>query len=196
MIKQNEKQTLHEALNSARAEFKDIVKNSVNPHYRSKYADLSECLDAVTDALAKHGITLTQPIVDGLVYTVIQKGDEKLEASLRLPEISDPQKIGSAITYYRRYTLTSLLALAAEDDDANTASQAPKKVQPQAKPAEGRSYKYDLTSIAGDNKKFDAALRYMEKMHKEGAVIDTGIGAYEYISDTPLEKFVNLEVTK
>jgi hypothetical protein len=73
------------------------------------------------------------------VYTVIQKGDEKLEASLRLPEIQDPQKIGSAITYYRRYTLTSLLALAAEDDDANVASQAPKKVQ--ATPAPTRTIK-------------------------------------------------------
>jgi len=221
-MSKNEKQTLHEALNAARAEFKDIVKNSVNPHYRSKYADLSECLDAVTDALAKHGITLTQPIIDGLVYTVIQKGDEKLEASLKLPDIQDPQKIGSAITYYRRYTLTSLLALAAEDDDGNVASQAPKKVQAtpvqtktitpnpdgsksyqlkdkkvEAPATEGepeRWYKYDLSPLLSDPKKFDSALKYMEKMQKEGAIVESGDEAYEYLSDRALEKFINLEV--
>jgi hypothetical protein len=196
MTKQNEKQTIHEALNAARADFKDIVKTSDNPYFKSKYADLNQCLDAVVDALAKHGITLTQPISDGYVFTVIQKGDEKLVASLKLPDIQDPQKIGSAITYYRRYTLTSLLALAAEDDDGNTASQAPKKVQLQPKKNNDieRWYKYDLSTLLSDPKKFDAALKYIEMEQKNGALIESGDGAYEYISDRAIEKFVNLEV--
>jgi hypothetical protein len=49
---------------------------------------------------------------------------------MRLPEIQDPQKIGSAVTYYRRYTLQSLLSLQAEDDDANSASATVKNTKP------------------------------------------------------------------
>jgi hypothetical protein len=85
-------------------------------------------LDAVLPALTAEGVLLTQPISDGAVHTILSKGEESLASSLPLPVITDPQKMGSAITYYRRYTLTSLLALAAEDDDANTASAA--KPQP------------------------------------------------------------------
>ena len=51
---------------------------------------------------------------------------ESVTSSIVLPQIDDPQKLGSAITYYRRYTLQSLLGLQAEDDDANSASQATK----------------------------------------------------------------------
>jgi len=49
---------------------------------------------------------------------------------MRLPEIQDPQKVGSAVTYYRRYTLQSLLSLQAEDDDANSASATVKNTKP------------------------------------------------------------------
>jgi hypothetical protein len=49
----------------------------------------------------------------------------KVSSAIKLPDLNDPQKLGSAVTYYRRYTLQSLLSLQAEDDDANTASKAP-----------------------------------------------------------------------
>ena len=60
----------------------------------------------------------------------IETGDE-ICSSLELPPLTDPQKIGSAITYYRRYTLQSLLGIQAEDDDANKASGKETKKEPE-----------------------------------------------------------------
>jgi hypothetical protein len=220
--KDKEETTLGEALNRARAKFKAVVKTADNPYFKSKYADLTQCLEAVIPALTEEGITLTQPILDGKVHTVISKNGEMLEAVLALPEITDPQKIGSAITYYRRYTLTALLALAAEDDDANTVSQGKKVEAPiQKKPAalevkqEGTKvyhvnskqrlevpdekvrdevwYRYDLSSISENPNKLNAALKYMEDAQKKGALIEAAEG-FEYLSDTALERFINLEV--
>lgn len=75
-----------------------------------------------------------QPIKDNLVNSVIVDitDGSMIESSLSLPNITDPQKLGSAITYYRRYTLQSLLGLQAEDDDGNTAT---KQVKTERKPA-------------------------------------------------------------
>ena len=66
------------------------------------------------------------------MYAIIQdtESEGRIVSSIPLPEIQDPQKIGGAITYYRRYALVSLLGLQAEDDDGNTASgRANKKVK-------------------------------------------------------------------
>ena len=69
-----------------------------------------------------------QPIRDGKQYSVIIDLDGgSFESSLTLPTDLDAQKIGSAITYYRRYTLQSLLALQSEDDDGNSAIPSKKK---------------------------------------------------------------------
>jgi hypothetical protein len=88
-------------------------------------------LEHVQPLLAKHKLLLTQPIKEGKVCSIIYdtetEKDGYVDSYIDLPQISDPQKLGSAITYYRRYTLASLLALQAEDDDGNKASRpAPK----------------------------------------------------------------------
>jgi hypothetical protein len=68
---------------------------------------------------------MLQPIQNGNVTTIIIdcENNESVESSISLPALQDPQKLGSAITYFRRYTLQSLLSLQAEDDDANKASR-------------------------------------------------------------------------
>ena len=77
----------------------------------------------VTPILEKHKLLLLQPIKDGEQYSIIFDLDGgSVESSLKLPTDLDAQKIGSAITYYRRYTLVALLGLQAEDDDGNVAS--------------------------------------------------------------------------
>jgi hypothetical protein len=71
---------------------------------------------------------LIQPIIDEKVCTIIvdvETGD-KIDCYLTLPPITDAQKLGGAITYFRRYTLVSLLSLQAVDDDGHEASRAPK----------------------------------------------------------------------
>jgi hypothetical protein len=97
--------------------------------YNYKYVDLNQILEKLTPLLREEGLVLTQPIADGSVWTLINEIDTKdgeingLKSCIKLPDNLDPQKLGSAITYYRRYTLVSLLALTAEDDDGLKASE-------------------------------------------------------------------------
>ena len=119
-----EKMNLHEKLFKLRSEVGKVSKDSDNPFYKSRYFDVNGLLEHIQPLLDAHKLLLTQPIEDKAVMsrlTDIESG-ESVVSSLTLPDIQDPQKIGSAITYYRRYTLASLLALQAEDDDGNKAS--------------------------------------------------------------------------
>lgn len=119
---------LYTKLNQVKKEIGAISKDSTNPFFKSKYFDINALLKHVEPLLQKNGLLLLQPIVKGEVFSEIVDIDngESVQSSIPLPQMDDPQKLGSAITYYRRYTLQSLLGLQAEDDDANTASQATK----------------------------------------------------------------------
>jgi hypothetical protein len=124
--------SIYKKLLEVKAEIGKVTKNANNPHFKNTYADINALLEAVEPILHKHELLLLQPIIDGSVVTQIMSMDksEVVISELKLPEIIDPQKIGSAITYYRRYTLQSLLGLQAEDDDANLVSAK----APQTKP--------------------------------------------------------------
>ncbi len=99
-----------------------IKKDGKNPHFKSTYATLPQILGEVKPILSECGLILMQPIKDQRVGTVISNGKTTEESWLDLPTGLTPQQLGSAITYYRRYTLASLLSLEIEDDDANLAS--------------------------------------------------------------------------
>lgn len=106
-----------------------LVKTENNPFYKSKYLDINALLEQLQPLLIKNNLRVIQPltIVDGKnalatqVYDV-EKKEVLIDSNILLPENTDPQKMGSAITYYRRYALQSLFLLRAEDDDANKAS--------------------------------------------------------------------------
>ncbi len=88
----------------------------------SKYATLSACNEALKPVLEKYELGVSQPIVEGCVQTVVFYKDEQITSSeLKLPLLDNMQKLGSAITYARRYTLSSLFNLDTEDDDGNAA---------------------------------------------------------------------------
>lgn len=113
----------------AQAKFSPAIKEATNPHYRSKYADLSNCVNAVLDSLNSNGIALLQKCHECesgvLVETVfIHESGEVLEAGkLHVPASKqDPQGYGSALTYARRYSLMAACGIAPEDDDGNSAS--------------------------------------------------------------------------
>lgn len=109
-----------------------ISKDSTNPFFSSKYFDVNQLLEHLEPLFQKYGLLCIQPISGGKVETQlidIVTGDI-LSSSLQLSEYKDPQKTGSEITYYRRYTLQSLLGLQADDDDANRASGNTTKPQP------------------------------------------------------------------
>lgn len=116
-----------------------IKKDSTNPFYKSKYFDINSLLEQVKPILNKHGVILLQGLtningklaLETSLISVEKSGTVSTWADLvrticPLPDIQDPQKIGSAITYFRRYALQSLLALEAEDDDGNVASNTVK----------------------------------------------------------------------
>ena len=104
-----------------------LSKNSKNPFFKSAYLDLNDLLNAVEPLLQKNGLVLLQPIVCKEVQSVIydaESGQEICNSSMEIPaNITDPQKLGSCITYFRRYTLKSLLAIAETDDDGNLAAK-------------------------------------------------------------------------
>lgn len=117
------------ALVKAQSQFRPALKTSTNPHFRSRYADLASCVEAVIDALNDNGIYLLQKTHhsdDGAtVETVfIHESGEQLEAGVvHFPAVKkDPQGYASALTYARRYSLMAACGIAPEDDDGNAAS--------------------------------------------------------------------------
>ncbi len=120
---------IYSKLYQVKQEVGAISRDSKNPFFNSKYFDINSLLKHVEPILEKHNLLLLQPIESGEVASVIIDVDseERITSAIALPQIQDPQKLGSAITYYRRYTLQSLLSLQAEDDDANLVSQSTQK---------------------------------------------------------------------
>lgn len=120
------------ALVKAQKAFGPALKSSTNPHFRSKYADLAACVEAVIDALNDNGIALIQKCYDCpngiMVETIfIHESGEMLECGiLQVPASKqDPQGYGSALTYARRYSLMAACGIAPEDDDGNASTKAP-----------------------------------------------------------------------
>lgn len=131
---------LYAALVKAQSQITKAVKDSTNPHYRTKYADLESVWDAVRDALHKNELAVLQltdidpsgaPV---LITRVIHTSGEHVEGRYPLvcKDMTDAQKLGSSMSYARRYALSSLLGVIQSDDDG-TAGSAPKA--PAAAPA-------------------------------------------------------------
>ena len=109
---------------------KAVKKDADNPFFKSKYFDINGLLAALKPLLNEEGLIVIQPLttleggVNALKTLVIDAETDKtlVESVVALPSNVDPQKMGSAITYFRRYALQSLFLLEAEDDDANSAT--------------------------------------------------------------------------
>ena len=113
-----------------------VAKDSLNPHFKSNYFDINNVLEEVKPILTKNGLVVTQPLKQGVVTTIVTdvESGESIESFLTFDENEkNPQKIGSIITYYRRYTLCSLLGIAGEDDDAEQAKTPTPKPAPKMK---------------------------------------------------------------
>ena len=115
------------ALAAAQAEMGKAIKESSNPAFRSKYADLGNVMDACLPALNSHGIALLQPPceIDGARYVktiLAHESGETLECAVPLIiGKNDMQGYGSAVTYARRYGLMAMAGIAPEDDDGTAA---------------------------------------------------------------------------
>lgn len=120
---------LFAALAKAQAEMGHAKKVSENPFFKSNYADLASVVDTCRPHLAKHGLAVIHlpESADGVLVTVrcrlTHASGQWIECGLTVrPVKADPQGIGSAITYARRYTLAAIVGVATEDDDGNAAS--------------------------------------------------------------------------
>lgn len=117
------------ALSVAQGEITGALKDSANPFFKSKYADLASVWDACRASLSKNGLAVIQ--VAGtddkgaavITTTLAHKSGQWIRGSIALmPVKSDPQGMGSALTYARRYALAAMVGVAQVDDDANAAS--------------------------------------------------------------------------
>lgn len=129
-------ETLAAALSAAQGEFNAVPKGGTNPHFRSKFPELADAVKTAAPVLAKHGLAVTQPVdfddhLRHYLTTILMhaSGQELRSRMLLKPVKEDPQSLGSAITYARRYSYMAILGLAPDDDDGQAAS-SPTQIVP------------------------------------------------------------------
>lgn len=131
----------------AKQAFGPALKDKTNPAFRSKYADLGACLEAVDDALLANGIAMYQETFEDTTGVTVEtvflheSGEMIRSGKLHVPASKqDPQGYGSALTYARRYSLMTACGIAPEDDDGNAATKAPvaRQQAPAPKPVDTR----------------------------------------------------------
>ncbi len=153
----------------AQKAFSPALKTSTNPHFKSRYAGLDACVEAVLDALNANGIALTQRTHEsetGVIvetFFVHESGESMSSGKLHVPTSKqDAQGYGSALTYARRYSLMAACGIAPEDDDGNAAvssSGASKRVLPDSIVADHLAAIECATDV-------DALREYYEKAFK------------------------------
>ena len=125
------------ALAKAQGEMENAKKDVTNAFFKSKYADLASVIDAAKQPLAKNGLsvvqyTITNDAGDVVLFTQLNHSSGQwISGTYPIkPVKNDPQGMGSAITYARRYTFSAIVGIASEDDDGNAASgkDAPRSV--------------------------------------------------------------------
>jgi len=173
------------ALVKAQKAFGPALKTATNPHFRSRYADLSACVEAVLGALNDNGIALIQKSYDCptgvMVETMfVHESGEMLECGiLHFPASkADPQGHMSALTYARRGSLMAACGIAPEDDDGNAASKSVPKHTP-TKPVQ-EMVKEDRKEVLLTSAKFIVA-------SMDAGEMDEAIQEWEAITD-PEEK--------
>lgn len=132
-------QKIASALVKAQKGFGAALKTSSNPHFKSRYADLAACVEAVIDSLNDNGVALIQQTHEcdsGVIVETMfihESGETFSAGKLHVPASKqDAQGYGSALTYARRYSLMAACGIAPEDDDGNAATAAPGKRAPLA----------------------------------------------------------------
>lgn len=172
---------------AACAEMPAAIKNAANPFSKSKYADLQSVFNAIKPALAKHGLMMSQPCTTRVadngalfvqVETVITDGLEEISSGvLEIPVAGNnvAQGIGSAMTYAKRYSATSFLGIASEDDDGNAAGGAsicPPELAAKAKAAAAQgieAYKAFFAALRNEERAVLTRSGLHEQLKKESA---------------------------
>lgn len=148
------------SLVKAQKAFGPALKSSSNPHFKSRYADLAACVEAVVDSLNANGIMLMQQTSEcesGVIVETVfihESGETITSGKLHVPaQKNDPQGYGSALTYARRYSLMAACGIAPEDDDGNAASR-PAKVAAIKPASAGSVSKSVWESLSPDEQRY------------------------------------------
>lgn len=120
------------ALSKAQAALTAAKKDAINPHFKNRYATLQSVWDAAKEVLAPNGLSVVQTFEPtggsrmDITTTLIHSSGQWIGGTLSLlPQRADPQGIGSAITYGRRYALAAILGIVSDDDDDGEAASRP-----------------------------------------------------------------------
>ena len=141
------------ALAKAQGQIEGAKKDSINPHFKNRYADLSSVWDACREALTTNGLSVVQSAENceagyGVTTMLLHTSGQWMRGTLYLkPTKDDPQGAGSALTYARRYALSAMIGIAPEDDDANAASQKPVVA---AMPVGFQQWLHELIAVSED----------------------------------------------
>lgn len=180
------------ALAKAQGEIKGAAKDTANPFFKSKYADLASVWEACRAELTKNGLSVIQTTDDGgngitVVTTLAHSSGEWIRGRLTMrPVKDDPQGVGSAITYARRYALAAIVGVAPEDDDGNAASgrsngqQTPVQPAPRAKKDHGQMHgPLGITELKHAMKEFARDLEACSDADELDALMNTSKAVLE-----------------
>jgi len=172
---------LFTALSLLQLELEPATKDTINPHFKSKYADLAEVIRVSQSLMGKHGFCIIQTISPDNVMTTIlgHTSGQWIRSELKLVlQKQDMQGLGSAITYARRYARAAILGITQDDDDANDASISPtqastrlprvtpltvQKASPQASGDVVKAVKAVVTEATSDSRARDLAGLFISK---------------------------------
>ena len=168
------------ALSKAQGKLKGAKKDTTNPFFKSKYADLSSVWEACRSALAENELAVIQSpmMVDGflMLKTKLIHSSGEFEESfmpISAPITAKAQEMGSAITYARRYSLAAIVGVAPDDDDDGNTAQTtqPAKITPKENPTDiAKAFAAEI-SLADTNDKLDALVKrqavFMAKLSTE-----------------------------
>lgn len=117
---------IYRKLWKAKNEMGKVAKNATNPHFKKSYADLNALLEVIEPVLLENGLLLIQPIQENKVVTKIIDIDsgDSIESYIDLPVCNNAQHFASFVTYFRRYSLQSIMSMQAVDDDGNEAAKS------------------------------------------------------------------------
>ena len=153
---------LNKALAQAQSEVENATKGSINPHFKSRYADLAEVLNTVRPVFASHGLSIVQSTsYDGSLVSVTTtilhaEGGYISSTASCVPAKADAQGVGASTTYLRRYALAAMTGIAQEDDDGQSAAHN-KPAAPASK-EDVASLKTRMESLGVDEEAF---LKYL-----------------------------------
>jgi hypothetical protein len=168
------------ALAAAQGKIENASKDSANPYFRSRYADLASIWDAIRGPLSEHGLAVVQPVrVEGSSVTVTTllahasgqwiSSDLTMTAQRQIKDgggwekLDTPQAIGSCITYARRYALAAMAGVAPEDDDAEGAQGRRQEQQRRPEPAQQSAPEKPARQVPAE------LIKVFERMIKEPA---------------------------